>query len=116
MREAVIRDKCDRCGIVIRESANTGQEGEDGEDGKAHLFAVGGTLLTKVKGVNDELISYQDLCSKCEARIISLVEAIMKSGKGRKSKSRGKGKTTRTKNTEGKGSNASSSASAPANP
>ena len=81
MREVVLKLKCDRCHGVIEESGP--KESVEGED-KEPMVCLSGAVLDRVPGLDpDALIQFDDLCTKCEDRIVSLIEAIMKSGKGR---------------------------------
>jgi len=101
MREKVSRVSCDRCKSVIRERSDggangTGKQSDEEPAATKVYFEISGHLVSKVKGVDACPISFDDLCDKCVKRVISLVEAIVKSGKGKGKKSKGR-KTTNTK-------------------
>ena len=87
MKEAVVRFTCDRCRSVIAENQGNGLSEDEPREGP-HL-RITGELLGKAKGGDHESpIEFADLCEKCEARIVSLIEAIMKTGKGKKKKAK----------------------------
>jgi len=94
MREILSRLTCDRCNATIHEEKTDDTEGEKSCIG----IDVSGTIVSDASGVSGDQFSYTDLCGKCSIRLRSLIEDMVKTGKGR-STPRKKKKVSVTKNT-----------------
>lgn len=94
MKNNIFRCTCDRCGTVIEEHPDATEKGVS-----SVLLNVEGTLIPTLNsklGRGLAPLKFEDLCEKCEARVLSLLEQVVKTGKGR---GKAKTKTVKKKNT-----------------